>query len=83
VKNQTHLVASSIRQMAQSADSAAEAAGQTLASAHLSRQAVTQALSGMNSIREEIQAIAENIAVLAQRSAEIENITKVLEDFAS
>jgi HPt (histidine-containing phosphotransfer) domain-containing protein len=37
----------------------------------------------MNSIREEIQAIAENIAVLAQRSAEIENITKVLEDFAS
>ena len=83
VKNQTHLVASSIRQMAQSADSAAEAAGQTLASAQLGRQAVTQALSGMNSIREEIQTIAENIAVLAQRSAEIENITKVLEDFAS
>jgi len=37
----------------------------------------------MSDIRREMQAIAENITALAQRSAEIENITRVLEDFAS
>jgi twitching motility protein PilJ len=83
VQNQTQLVAHSIRQMAQSAGITAQAARQTLESAQLGRQAVTQTLSGMSDIRMEMQVIAENIAALAQRSAEIESITKVLEDFAS
>lgn len=83
VQNQTRMVASNIRQMAQSAGITAEAARQTLESAQLGRQAVTQTLSGMSDIRREMQAIAENITALAQRSAEIENITRVLEDFAS
>jgi len=83
VQNQTHLMALSIRQMAQSAGITAQAARQTLESAQLGRQAVNQTLSGMSDIRMEMQVIAENIAALAQRSAEIESITKVLEDFAS
>ncbi len=83
VQNQTQLVAKSIRQMAQSAGITAQAARQTLESAQLGRQAVTQTLSGMSDIRTEMQAIAQNIAALSQRSAEIESITKVLEDFAS
>lgn len=83
VQNQTQVVAQNIRQMAQSASITAEAARRTLESAQLGRQAVTQTLSGMSDIRREMQAIAENITALAQRSAEIENITKVLEDFAS
>ncbi len=83
VQNQTQVVTSSIRQMAQSATITAQAALQTLESAQLGRQAVTQTLSGMSDIRREMQAIAENITALAQRSTEIENITRVLEDFAS
>lgn len=83
VQNQTQLVTQSIRQMAQSAGITAQAARQTLESAQLGRQAVTQTLSGMSDIRLEMQVIAENIASLAQRSAEIESITKALEDFAS
>lgn len=83
VQNQTQVVAQNIRQMAQSAGITAQAARQTLESAQLGRQAVTQTLSGMSDIRMEMQVIAENIAALAQRSAEIETITKVLEDFAS
>ncbi|MCX7782528.1 MAG: methyl-accepting chemotaxis protein [Meiothermus sp.] len=83
VQNQTQLVAHSIRQMAQSAGITAQAARQTLESAQLGRQAVTQTLAGMSDIRMEMQVIAENIAALAQRSTEIESITKVLEDFAS
>lgn len=83
VQNQTQLVAYGIRQMAESAGITAQAARQTLESAQLGRQAVTQTLSGMSDIRMEMQVIAENIAALAQRSAEIETITKTLEDFAS
>ncbi|MDW8425856.1 MAG: methyl-accepting chemotaxis protein [Meiothermus sp.] len=83
VQQETRVVTSSIRQMAESAGLTAQAAQQTLASAQQGRQAVTQTLSGMSDIRREMQAIAENIAVLAQRSAEIENITRILEDFAS
>jgi len=83
VQNQTQQVALSIRQMANSAAITAQAAHQTLESAQLGRQAVTQTLSGMSGIRMEMQVIAENITALAQRSAEIESITKVLEDFAS
>lgn len=83
VQNQTQVVAQNIRQMAQSAGITAQAARQTLESAQLGRQAVTQTLSGMSDIRMEMQVIAKNIAALAQRSAEIETITKVLEDFAS
>jgi methyl-accepting chemotaxis protein len=83
VQNQSQQVAHGIRQMAQSANVTAQAARQTLESAQLGRQAVTQTLSGMSDIRMEMQAVAENIAALAQRSAEIEDITKVLEDFAS
>jgi twitching motility protein PilJ len=77
------MVTSGIRQMAQSAGLSAQAALQTLESAQLGRQAVAQTLVGMGNIRNEMQAIAENITALARRSAEIENITKVLEDFAS
>lgn len=83
VQHQTRVAAKNIRQMAQSASVTAEAALRTLESAQLGRQAVTQTLSGMSDIRREMQAIAENIAALAARSAEIESITKVLEDFAS
>lgn len=83
VQQQTQVVTSSIRQMAESAGLTAQAAQKTLESAQQGRQAVTQTLSGMSDIRREMQAIAENIGVLAQRSAEIENITRVLEDFAS
>ncbi len=83
VQQQTQIVAKNIRQMAQSASITAEAALRTLESAQLGRQAVTQTLSGMSDIRREMQAIAENIAALAARSAEIESITRVLEDFAS
>lgn len=83
VQQQTQVVTSSIRQMAQSAGITAQAARQTLESAQLGRQAVTQTLAGMSDIRMEMQVIAENIASLAQRSAEIESITKALEDFAS
>lgn len=83
VKSQTQTVSQNIRQMAQSASTTAEASRRTLESAQRGRQAVAQTLSGMGDIRREMQAIAENITALAQRSAEIENITKVLEDFAS
>ncbi|GIW34499.1 methyl-accepting chemotaxis protein [Meiothermus sp.] len=83
VQNQTQVVTSSIRQMAESAGITAQAARQTLESAQLGRQAVTQTLAGMSDIRTEMQLIAESITALAQRSAEIESITKVLEDFAS
>lgn len=83
VQNQTQVVTSSMRQMAQSAGITAQAARQTLESAQLGRQAVTQTLAGMSDIRTEMQLIAESIAALAQRSAEIESIAKVLEDFAS
>ncbi len=83
VQQQTQVVTSSIRQMAESAGLTAQAAQKTLESAQQGRQAVTQTLSGMSDIRREMQAIAENIGALAQRSAEIENITRVLEDFAS
>ncbi|AWR85908.1 methyl-accepting chemotaxis protein [Meiothermus taiwanensis] len=83
VQQQTQIAAKNIRQMAQSASITAEAALRTLESAQLGRQAVTQTLSGMSDIRREMQAIAENIAALAARSAEIESITRVLEDFAS
>ncbi|GIW23744.1 methyl-accepting chemotaxis protein [Meiothermus sp.] len=83
VQAQTQMVTSGIRQMAQSAGLSAQAALQTLESAQLGRQAVAQTLVGMGNIRNEMQAIAENITALARRSAEIENITKVLEDFAS
>ncbi|GEM84672.1 methyl-accepting chemotaxis protein [Meiothermus hypogaeus] len=83
VQNQTQVVTSSIRQMAESAGITAQAARQTLESAQLGRQAVTQTLAGMSDIRMEMQVIAESITALAQRSAEIESITKVLEDFAS
>jgi len=83
VQNQAQLVAYGIRQMVQSAGVTAQAARQTLESAQLGRQAMTQTLSGMSDIRTEMQVIAESISALAQRSAEIETITKTLEDFAS
>lgn len=83
VQNQTQVVTSSIRRMAESASITAQAARQTLESAQLGRQAVTQTLAGMSDIRMEMQVIAESITALAQRSAEIETITRVLEDFAS
>lgn len=83
VQNQTRVAAHNIRQMAQIAGIAAQAARRTLESAQLGRQAVSQTLSGMDEIRREMQAIAESVAALAQRSDEIESIAKVLEDFAS
>lgn len=83
VRSQTQAVSDDIRQMAERAGSSADAARQTLEVARLGREAVTQAMIGMNEIRTEMIRIAENIALLNTRSEQIESIAKTLEDFAS
>ena len=83
VREQTLGVSSNIRTMAEQATGAAQAAQETLEMARHGREAVTQAMIGMNEIRSEMTSIAENIAGLNSRSAQIESIAKTLEDFAS
>ncbi|GEM85644.1 methyl-accepting chemotaxis protein [Meiothermus granaticius] len=83
VRGQVQVVSKDIREMAERAGSSAEAAQQTLEMARLGREAVTQAMIGMNEIRAEIVRIAETIALLNTRSEQIEGIAKTLEEFAS
>ncbi len=83
VRERTQQAAGAMRQMAERAGGSVKQARQTLEAAQAGRTAVSATLSGMSDIRIEIQGIAEQVRALSTRSAEIENIAKTLEDFAS
>ncbi|MDX2007345.1 MAG: methyl-accepting chemotaxis protein [Meiothermus sp.] len=83
VRERTLQAAETIRQMADRAGQSLQQAQQTLEAAQLGREAVLDTLAGMQDIRMEMQAIAENIRAFLVRSAEINTVAKTLEDFAS
>ncbi|RDI96045.1 methyl-accepting chemotaxis protein [Meiothermus sp. QL-1] len=83
VQLQTQQVTQGIRQMASSSGQAAEAAQKTLEAAQEGQRVVAQTLLGMDEIRAQMQSMAQSVEGLAQRSSEIEQITRLLEEFAS
>jgi twitching motility protein PilJ len=73
----------SVREIAAAAGAAAGAAHQTLGAAREGDQAVRDSLAGMQRIRGEVQVIAKKIKGLGDRSLEISEIVKLLDELAS
>jgi twitching motility protein PilJ len=76
-------VTASIRAMAQGAAQTAQAAQQTLQASQQGQVAVTETMTGMESVRREMQGLTEGVQSLAQRSSEIQTIVKTIANFAS
>jgi twitching motility protein PilJ len=76
-------VTTSIRAMAQGAAQTAQAAQQTLQASQQGQVAVTETMTGMESVRREMMGLNEGVQNLAQRSGEIQSIVKTIANFAS
>lgn len=76
-------VSVSIAQLSQDALSAAQAASQTLEASQFGQAALTDTLSGMQSIRREVVNIAKGIKSLSDRSLEISEVVDTISSFAS
>ena len=76
-------ITNSIRHMADTADSAAEASARALQASTQGEEAVANTLKGMQSIRNEVQAISERSESLRSRSDEISEVVKSMSHIAS
>jgi twitching motility protein PilJ len=76
-------VTASIRAMAQGAAQTAQAAQQTLQASQQGQVAVTETMTGMESVRREMQGLTEGVQSLALRSNEIQTVVKTIANFAS
>ncbi len=76
-------ITDSIRRMADSADTAAEASARALQASTQGEAAVTNTLKGMESIRSEVQAISERSESLRSRSDEISEVVKSMSHISS
>ena len=72
-----------IQDMAVKANASAKAAHLTLSASAKGSQAVTETLSGMQSIRNNVQSVAEHMTVLTQRSDEISGIVESVTHISS
>jgi methyl-accepting chemotaxis protein len=75
-------LASFIQSVARNAQLSAEAAQEALNSAKIGEQAVVQTIDGMTHIRENVQETAKKIKRLGERSQEIGEIVRLIEDIA-
>ena len=82
-QSETRTMITAIGQMADGAVRSNDAAKKTLEAAQLGQKAVGQTLEGMTELRSEIEEIAGEINTLAERSKEIETVSRALEEFAS
>ncbi|MET0509731.1 MAG: methyl-accepting chemotaxis protein [Burkholderiaceae bacterium] len=73
-------MASQIKQVSESAAQSASVARQSLSAADKGRQAVENAISGMNGIRDQIQETAKRIKRLGESSQEIGEIIELISD---
>jgi methyl-accepting chemotaxis protein len=73
----------SVRQVAANAEGSATAARQSLEAAHQGNEAVRNTLAGMQRIRAEVQAVSRRVKALGDRSLEISQIVKTIEEIAS
>ena len=71
-----------IQNVARNAQSSAEAAQEALRNANSGQQAVRQTIEGMMLIRENVQETAKKIKRLGERSNEIGEIVRIIEDIA-
>ncbi len=71
-----------IQNVARNAQSSAEAAQEALRNANSGQQAVRQTIEGMLLIRENVQETAKKIKRLGERSNEIGEIVRIIEDIA-
>ena len=71
-----------IQNVARNAQSSAEAAQEALHNANSGQQAVRQTIEGMMLIRENVQETAKKIKRLGERSNEIGEIVRIIEDIA-
>jgi twitching motility protein PilJ len=81
-RDEVQVITSSIRQMAITAGSSAQAAERTLQASQEGREAVTATLSEMQSIRREVQTVAKRVKGLSERSAEISEIVETISKIA-
>jgi twitching motility protein PilJ len=81
-RDEVQVITSSIRQMATTAGSSAQAAERTLLASQEGRQAVTETLSEMQNIRREVQAVAKRVKGLSDRSLEISEIVETISKIA-
>jgi twitching motility protein PilJ len=81
-RDEVNFITSSIRQMATTAGSSAEAAERTLVASQEGRQAVTETLTEMQNIRREVQAVAKRVRGLSERSVEISEIVETISKIA-
>ena len=76
-------VASAAEQMAESADGAADGAREAASTADEGSQMVERTVDGIGRIKSTVDAAADEIATLGERSAEIGKIVAVIEDIAA
>lgn len=81
-RDEVQVITSSIRQMAETAGSSAQAAERTLVASQQGRQAVTETLSEMQNIRREVQGVAKRVKGLSERSTEISEIVETISKIA-
>jgi twitching motility protein PilJ len=79
---EVQVVTASIRQMATTAGSSAQAAQRTLAASQEGRQAVSATLTEMQNIRREVQTVAKRVKGLSERSLEISEIVETISKIA-
>jgi twitching motility protein PilJ len=73
----------SVRAVARSAESSADAAGQALDAARRGDEAVLKSLVGMQGIRREVQTLSRKIKILGDRSLEISEIVSTMEGLST
>lgn len=81
-REEVQVITSSIRQMANTAGSSAQAAERTLLASQQGREAVTATLSEMQNIRREVQGVAKRVKGLSERSLEISEIVETISKIA-
>jgi len=83
VAEQVQVAISQIREMAQRSQTSADSARQALLASQQGELAVTGTLTGMQSIRREVQGVAKRIKGLGDRSLEIQEIVDTISQIAS